>query len=72
MRSHGRAGGRPSLAAQPRQTETRPAGRSAYRAMTVSVTTARELIGEQDLLTISETPPTPVLRVEPRKAEAAA
>jgi len=42
------------------------AGTSAYGAMTVGVTKACELIGEQDLAAISETSMTPVLRIEKR------
>lgn len=47
------------------------AGKSAYAALTVKVTMARELVGERDLLAISETSTTPVLRVEARTAAVA-
>jgi hypothetical protein len=40
-------------------------GAPAFGAMTVSVTAARRLLGEDELAAISETTTTPVLRVEP-------
>lgn len=45
-------------------------GQKGYAAISVSVTAAREFMGEQDLNAIAEPIPTPVLRVEP-KAEVA-
>jgi hypothetical protein len=46
-------------------------GRASYAALTVSVSKAREMIGEQDLQAISEATTTPALRIETRTPEAA-
>lgn len=46
-------------------------GKASYVALTVSVSKARELIGEQDLQAISEATTTPALRIEPRNAAVA-
>lgn len=45
-------------------------GQAAWGALTVSVTAARRLLGEDDLRAISETGVQPVLRVEPLDAPA--
>lgn len=47
-------------------------GPRAWGAMTVSVTAARKLLGEDDLQAISEITTSPVLRVEPLPAAPAA
>jgi hypothetical protein len=44
-------------------------GKAGHAALAVSVTKARELLGEQDLVAISEKSTTPALRLEQRTAD---
>lgn len=56
-------GERTSLTVDPKRFHD-AVGPAAWEAMAVSVTAARKLLGAEDLAAISETTPTPVLRVE--------
>lgn len=55
---------RTTLAVDP-ELFLRAVGAEAYRAMTVSVAAARRLMGEDDLLAISEAATAPTLRIVP-------
>lgn len=69
-----RLAGRQAVAVLEARTTLRPdpqlfheaLGPRAFGAMTVSVTAARTLLGEDDLAAISEATTSPVLRIEPR------